>query len=241
MTKQEFIKRVVDEVSEGGAVPIAPNSTRVSAIIDNALRYFWEKDDEAVQHEYIVISSRIINTPLYKAKRQIQLPKCVEAISKVHELGSWINSMDINPDFRKTNYNYHMAVVGDSDSMVYGVVAAYYADFMRNFIVRTVAYEFNPHTSALTIVGRDQFIDLVCEAWVHIEPEAMYEMDRLFRYVCGKCMMSFGRVFGLVETKLIGGYKLDVSGIKEDGKAMIDQVNKELDEQRSSADFMDEF
>ena len=241
MTRDAFIERVIDEVTEGRSMPVSPKRDRVNTIINNAKRYFKEYDDEASQFEYIVISSGVINTDLFRAKRQVQFPSCVIAVTGLQEMGTWYNTANINPDFRKTNFNYHLAAAGDSDTMLYGVVASYYADFLRNFIVRTISYEYNNNTHALTIKGRDNFIDAIASVYTLIPDEGLFEIDRFFRYVVGKCKVSFSNTFGLVDAKLLGGLTLDVKSIKADGQDLIKAVEEEIKGLRDSADFLEEF
>lgn len=243
MTRDAFIERVTNEVSENRAVPISPKKVRLNQIINEAARYFHQNGDEAVEFEYIIIPNSVVNTPLFKSRRQIQLPKCVEAVTGLSETGALLNigSNNINPDYRKTNFNYHLAVGGDSDSMLYGVIASYYSDFIRNFVVRRVSFEYNPHTNMLTIKGRDHFFDLVVQAYVHISEEALFEDERFFRYVVGKAKMSFVNVFGFVEANLIGGLALNVSQMRDEGKEMVDEVKEELKDDRNTVDFFEEF
>lgn len=243
MTRSAFIERIIEEVTEGRAIPIAPKSTRIKKIIDESARYFHQNGDEAVEFEYIIIPNTVTNTPLFKSKRQVKLPKCVEAVTGVQETGTVLGtgSNNINADYRKTNFNYHLSIGGDSDSMLYGVIAAHYTNFMRNFVVRRVQYDFNPHTNMLTIKGRDHFVDLVIKAYVHIPDEALFEDERFFRYVVGKTKISFTRVFGFVDSKLIGGLELDISGMKDDGKIEVKEVKQELIDDRNTVDFWEEF
>ena len=168
MTRDAFIESVIIEVTEGRSIPVSPKKPRLNSIIDTAIKYFKENDDESVEFEYIIIPNSVVSTPLFKAKRQIQLPKCVEAITGLEEMNSLLGSRNINPDYRKTNLNYHLALSGDSDQMLYGVVASYYADFMRNFVIKDVTFEYNSHTHMLTVVGRDHFYDLIAKSYVHI-------------------------------------------------------------------------
>jgi hypothetical protein len=241
MTLDAFVERVIDEITEGKSIPVSPKKDRIKTIIKNATRYFKYYDEECQQFEYIIISSEVTDTELFRAKRVVQLPDCVVSIIGLSETGTWFNSAQVAPDYRKTNFNYHLAAAGDSDAMVYAVVSAYYTDFMRNFIVRTVAFDYNDNTHQLIVKGRNNFVDLVAHAIVGIDSEGMYNSDRFFRYVVGKCKISFGNIFGLVNAKLLGGLDIDIKSIKTDGIDLVKEVKEELDEQRDSADFYEEF
>lgn len=242
MIKQTFINNVINEITEGRSIPISPKIERIDSIIKTALMYFRENADEASSFEYIIVKNDVINTPLFKEKRQIQLPKCVEAIEMVQETGTLLNlNGNINPDYRKTNFNYHLAIAGDSDTMLYGVVASSYNDFMRNFIVRSVAYDYNPHSNMLVIKGRQTFVDLILHAYVHLSDESMFESERFFRYVCGKCRISIANILGLVSTKLISNSELNIEAIREQGNNEIEEVKEEIKDDRNTVDYWVEF
>jgi len=60
MTRDAFIERIVEEVTEGRAIPIAPKKTRINKIIDEAVRYFHQNADEAHEFEYIIIRREVL-------------------------------------------------------------------------------------------------------------------------------------------------------------------------------------
>jgi hypothetical protein len=243
MTKDSFIARVVDEITEGRSIPAAPNTKRIEQIMKEAVRFFHENSDEAVENEYIILDASFVDTPLFKSKRQIQLPSCVEAIEGLSETGSMMNAggNNINADYRKTNFNQFMMTGGDSDAMLYSVVSSYYSDFLRNFVLTRVSYGYSSHTKMLTIKGRDHFRNLVALAAVHISAEALYESTRFFEYVCGKCKISFANIFGFTNAKLIGGVELSLRDIRDDGKEMVKDIKQQLIDDRDTLDYFDEF
>lgn len=244
MTRSAFIQKIIDEITEGGSIPISPKKDRINNIINNSAAWFWQNDDDSHQFEYIVVSKEALKTPLFKEKRIIKMPDCVHAIAGVTEMGfiHGYQFSEISPDFRKTAFNYHLALSGDSDTMLYGVIASYYADFMRNFVVRTVSFDFNNYTHLLTITGRDKVTDLICEAYVNISEEALFENNRFFRYVAGYCRKSIGSVLSIADMKLLGGYGLSGKDIKSDGKDEMEKVEKEIIDQRNNTvDFFEEF
>jgi len=256
-TRAAFIEKVIEEITEGRSMPTAPKKSRIGSIINSALDYFWENDDDVHEFEYIIISSMAFETPLFSAKRQIKLPECVHAVTDLQEIGhqGGYQYGEVDSDYRQTNFNFHLALSGDSDAMLYGVVASWYADFMRNFVVRTVAYEYHEHSNALTIKGRDvrnhnkndisssntTGSDLVASCYVHMCEENVFESNRFFRYVCGKCRISFSRIFSLTDAKLIGGLMLNMSEMKSDGKEEVDEVKEEIEKQKDTIDFFGEF
>lgn len=242
MTRDSFKKIIIDTVTEGRILPTEPNELALKTIIDNALRWFKQNDDESHEFEYIVLSGKNFNTDLFKSRRQIKMPDCVESITLLQEPGSKFSFSGIAGANRgNTHFDRALAISGNSDTMLYAVVANYYQDFIAsNFMLRTVAYEYNPHSKMLTITGRDIGGDLIAGAYVHLCEESIFENDRFHRYVAAKIKMSFSRVFGLVTVKTIGGLPLNLNDYKSEGKEELQKVETEIKEARAG-DFIDFF
>jgi hypothetical protein len=241
VTRNAFINNVITDLTEGLVIPSAPNLKRINNVIDNARRYFYENDDNAVEFEYTVVRSSVFNEPLFKDKRKIIMPECVNAVTEVREFGGQYGFMNINPDFRKTNYNYILALTGSADDMLTAVTNGFYQDHLRNFIIRSVAYEYNPYTKMLTITGRDVPQNLLLETYLHIPEEGLFNMDAFFKYVCGKCKVSISNIYNFADINLIGGNKIQVQNIKDEGNALLTEVQKYIDDQKGSVDFMQDF
>ena len=238
MTKTEFIASVIDEVTEGGQLELAPDATRIGKIMDHASKYFWQNAMDAHQTEWLIIQLNLMNTPLFKERRIIKLPKCVRAIYELKETGSnWMNyNQNVNPDYRKVNFSYmNAALSGNTDAMVTAVVRGMAMDFIRsNFVLETVAFSYNDKTNYLNIEGRTVVRDLVAAAAIDIPEEKLYENNQYFRYVVGLCRKSINRLFSVTELKLLGRAGLNMSEIKADGEAEVTAVRAEIKEANES-------
>jgi hypothetical protein len=243
-TRVAFINEVVDDITEGKTIPVSPNESRINGIIDRALKFFKEKSDDGVEFEYIILKSEAFSTDLFRAKRQVQLPECVESITNVRKLGNVLGggNGEIYKDYRKSNFNAAvLAGGGKSQDMLTAVTQQFYNDFLNNFQLRTVGYEYNSHTHMLTIIGMDPRESMIADAYVHVPDEAFFNMDMFFRYVVGKCKESFASSFSFIKQKTIGGREINVSEIRSDGKEMIKEVKQEIKDQENSVDFWTEY
>ena len=240
MTRDAFIKLVLTTVTKGKRIPTQPNKEQLDAILTNSLRWFKQNDDESHQQEYIVIGQSNFSTPLFKEKRCVQLPKCVESIVKLQDSGALFSFSGISGGFAgSTGFNRAMMIGGNSDNMLYAVTATMYDDFIKsNFILRTTSFGFNPHSKLLNIEGHDPIYDLIASAYVHIDDESIFENDRFHRYVQGMIYQDFEDVFGLNEIKLLGGGRINSSKLGSKGEKMVEKVEKEIIEARSG-DFLE--
>lgn len=238
MTRKEFIERIIDDITEGGIIPASPRIPRISSIIDNALNYFYENDNNSHEYQYLMISKTAFQTRLFKEKRQIELPKEVHAIVRYTTLHKQFRyDYGNNPDFQQTNWNFNLAISGDSTSMITAVGVNSYNAFLEKFIINDIQYEFSSFSHMLTVKGRNSVDDTVAEITVKCPESTMFENERFFRYCTGKCKMSFANTIGFINQKLIGGYAIDINSIKSDGKSIVDEVLKEIAEERVG-DFM---
>jgi len=239
MDRKAFRDMVIDEVTEYGSLPLKPKDGTVDKLIDTCKRYFYQNWSEANEEQYLIISKDMLKTALFKEKRQIKLPSCVRSVYELKETGSHFFYNEINPDFRKTNFNYTAyAVNADSDTMLTAVTYAYYMDFIRQFVTRTVAYNFNDKTGNLFITGRDNvFADLVARGMLDIPEDALFEADLFKRYVVGKLRSSIGRIFNITEFKMIGGNSLKFDDIVTTGKEEVKAVEQQIKDDNDDVAF----
>ncbi len=240
MTRDSFRDIVVNTVTEYGSLPIAPKKDAIDMIINNAKRYFYQKWIYAQEEQYLIIDRNVLNSPLFKEKRQIKLPDTVRSVHQFEECKSSFFYNDINPDFRKTNFNYTAyAVNADSDTMLTAVTYAYYMDFIKNFVLKTVAFDYNPHSHMLFIIGRDQTLanDLGARVTVDIGEEDLFNADLFTRYVIAQCRLSANRAFSIIKMKTLGGGTIDWSEIKGDAKEDLNAIKQEMDDDDSGAAF----
>lgn len=228
MELKEFIERVIDEVSEGGELKLAPDEKRIQRIIDQAKTYFWQNCMDAKQTEWLIIKEDLMKTDLYKERRMIKLPSCVRAIYELREAGSnWLNyNQNVNPDYRKVNFSYfNAALSGNTDAMVTAVSRGMAMDFIRsNFVLETIAFSYNDKSHMLAIEGRSIFRDMIASASIDIPEKSLYEMDLFFRYVVGLCRKSIARLLSVTELKLLGRSGLNVTEIKSDGDEEVKEI-----------------
>lgn len=242
MTRDSFIKQVIDELTEGGAIPASPGIQRINKIIDKSLAYFYEHDDDSHEYQYLVIKQSAFHTPLFKEKRQIAFPSDVHAVMRLRNtrMNNVLNNSTLQGDFRNTNWNIRMAIGGNSEAFLTAIASSFFYQQVEKFCINDVQFDFSSISHMLTIVGVDPKTDLVAYVSVKMSEEAMFEHELFFRYVCGQCKVSISQIFGFTDQKLIAGYKIDHQSIKNEGKELIKDVLQELQDKRT-ADFMDFF
>lgn len=235
MDRATFIANVIDEVSEGGAINLAPKPARIEKIIKQAKDYFYQNNpSEATQTEWLVIKNQLLQTDLYKERRQIKMPECVRAIRELKEGGgNWLNyNNNINPDYRKVNFSYfNAALSGNTDMMISAITHGLAMDFIRsNFTLETISFSYSGISKMLNIEGRTTVKDLIASAAIDIPEEKLMESNQFFRYVVALCRKSIGRLFSITELKLLGRSGFNVNEIMEEGKEELKDIRDEIKE-----------
>jgi len=240
MIRAKFIDNVINEITEGKALPTSPSLNRIGSIIEEALNYFRQNDDYASEMQYIVISNRVFNTELFKQKHKIQLPDCVYAVTDVRKFGGKYLFM-YQPDYVSPLYQNRFGFASNSiDNSLYFITMEYYQDFLSRFNYNAMSYDYSEYTHSLILSGGITE-DFYIQAYVYIPEEAMFEMNRFFKYVCGRARVSFANIFSFVEQNAIGGNKINLRDIKEQGQGEIKEVKEEIAAQRDEADCFSEF
>jgi len=240
-TKTEFLARVIDEITQGKALPLTPNPERLEKILQTAKRKFYDNDDRANQVEYILIKPEMFQTPLFIEKRQVLLPDCVIALSYLKNVGANYYNQNVSPDFQKTNFSYAVAVTGNSYDMLTAVTQGFYADFLRHFVVRDITYEFNPYTHMLTVIGRNPGATAVAEANVAIAEGGLYNIPEFFEWVCAECRINFNRIYTFVDAKQLGSYNLNLADMKAEAKEAKTEVIELWERQTQNNNFFFDF
>lgn len=239
MTKKELIKWLTDELTENGSIPASPNIKRLETIINNSRDYYRELSDLSHEFCYIIIDSTAFNTDLFKAKRQIKMPDAVHAITRIRTLSGNFNDglyTGKDTDFKQTNWNFAMGIAGDSGAMLTAITYNFYTSFLTNFIVKDLIYDFNQNTHMVTVEGQNMKSKVLAECSMNIPEEDLFNDVMFKKYCLGKCKISFANIIAFSDQKLIGGYKINFSEIKTDGKDMVKEVEKYLvDYQMNSA------
>lgn len=239
-TKTQFIDRIKADASESCGIPITVNNERMEILLERARRYFYQNYDGAKQKAYIAIDRKVFEQPRFRETRKIRLPDCIHAVFRCAERGNYLFSGvgsegNPDPDFSPRKYRLGAALLGSSNDLVYSIALTYYNDFVEQFNLHTVSFEFNPLTRDLIIVGRDPKSNLVLSISEYINEDDLYSDDLFYKYMLGQALKTISKPLGVFQFKLIGGTALDLSEIKEDAAGYLEEVKEAFEEQRGDA------
>ena len=80
MTREDFIKNIVDEITISGTLNVTVKTKEIERIIDNEKRNVFRNWRDTVELRYGIIPVTQFRTPEFRKSRTIQFPDCVWGI-----------------------------------------------------------------------------------------------------------------------------------------------------------------
>jgi len=236
-TESQFIEEIKSDASDYCGIPVTVNEARIKQLIRKALRYFYTHYDGAAQEAWLAISKDVFTQKRFLETRKIRLPDCVRAIFAVKEKGQHYlgagGTSNVDPDFSARKYRLGAALLGSSNDLVYSIALTYYNDFVDQFDLKTLSFDFSPLTRDLTIIGRNPRTSVILHVSETIPEQDLYSDDNFYNYVLGLALKTIGRPLSVFEFKLIGGTTVNFGSIVDEGQKLIDDVKEEFEQQKN--------
>jgi hypothetical protein len=208
MTRAELALDIKQEMTLAQALPYSIPDKEIERVIVNAERYFYDNWRHAVEPRYLLIPNELLSSDQYKASRTIRLPDCVQFVYDVKEPKG--NSMfsTIDRDFAENKFIgseiFLTPFIGES--IVYRTVMFSFLDMTRNFIIDTVAYDYNRNTHCINVTGRTP-TKMVVQIAKKIDQEHLYNDEVFQRYVRAKAKVRLGELLTSFDFNLPGGIR----------------------------------
>lgn len=231
MERQEFVNFINKRLSEGCGIPINLSANRINTITDDTKKLFYENYTEVANEEvFMIIPMDVQNTNEFKNnnRRIIVMPKCTRQVYGLTEIGGRGRYTD--DYWRRSIGANQINIYSSPENVVYALAMDSYRDFVESLELTTVAFSWNEHTKNLSVKGRNFQTDLVATCYIDIPEESLFESYNFQQYVLGESELSLAKQNMLVKQKLIGGYEIDWSIIKEAGDTRIEKTTERLDE-----------
>jgi len=232
MTKPELILDIKNELTLAKALPYSIPDAEIDRIITNAVRFFYDNWRHAIEPRYLLIPQELLSNQRYKETRTIRMPDCVQFVYDVKEPKG--NSMfaTIDRDFAENKFIgseiFLTPFIGES--IVYRTVMFSFLDLTKNFMIDTVAYDYNKNTKCINVTGRTP-TKMVVQIGRKIEEEYLYEDEMFQRYVRAKAKVRLGELLTSFDFNLPGGirpnYNTFVTKADAEFQAVLDMMKGE--------------
>jgi hypothetical protein len=240
MTQAELILDIQAELTFAKALPYSLPEQEIKRIITIAEKYFYDNWRHAVQTKYLLVPLDVVNNPLFKKGRGIQLPDCVAFVHNVQEAkgaASLFGTMDLDFADNKFIGSEIFLTPFIGESIMYRTVIFSFLDLVKGFTINTLAYDYNKNSRELTILGRTPRFDIVTTVAKKIAQDDLYEDELFQRYVRAKAKQRLVDLLTTFDYQLPGGVKINFTNIvnKADAelKDVVDQMKGE-----NTPDFM---
>jgi hypothetical protein len=239
MTLDEIVDLCHQDLTIGGLLPtVLPRHEIERLIVKEALGWFYENYQHAVQTSYVYVPRNHMETDEYAKHKTILLPEEVQSVLWVYmmqnrslfSLGVGLSGQQSNLSINQgvTNQpflNSYLTTVGELG--VYKTTIDGFGDMLNQLSKQTVKHDFNFASKRLQVLTSIK-TDLMLEAGVRVNPEDMFEMDKFKRYVIALSKLQLGRLLTRFNMNLPGGAQMNGEAIKTEGQMELDKVREEI-------------
>jgi hypothetical protein len=231
MTKDEFKKNIIDEISVSGSLGIELNEKEIDRIIEIEKRYVYLNWRNTVESRFTVISPIAFRTEEFRTSRSIQMPDCVWGIQEFREIRDGGRLFGINDPDLGTNriFGSDIFLSPFSTDVIASRTMSYSAfDLMRSFTLDHIQFTFNPNSHKIVVNGHDPIAPVLVRCFVGIDDGALYDDPMFYKHVLGKCYIQVHRILKTFESNLLGGINI-ASYFMDLGKEYINEVKEYQD------------
>lgn len=230
MTEAAFISQVRDEITISGSLPDRLPEDEYRRIIRQSTKWFGDNWDNAVESVYAVIpKTQLQNNSKFMQDRRISVPKDIVAITDFREIKGH-NTISVDKDF-----SYDKLIASElllssplGDDLVMRTATSNFYDLTKYFTISEISFEYNQNTNEITVKGRDPKYDLLIVMAAIISPDRLYEDYYFTRYVTCLAKISYARLVGLHDLKLIGGIPVNGDMLRTEGETELEQIKEEM-------------
>ena len=208
MTRAELLIDIKNELTLAKALPYSIPDTEIERVIINAERYFYDNWRHAVEPRYLLIPNELLSNDRFKQSRTIRMPDCIQFVHEVKEPKGTSIFSTIDRDFAENKFIgsevFLTPFIGES--LVYRTVLFSFLDITKNFILDTVAFDYNKNTKCVSITGRTPQ-KMVMQVAKKIDEQYLYEDEIFQRYTRAKAKVRLGELLTSFDFNLPGGIR----------------------------------
>ena len=226
MSELELIADINDEITFSGALPYSLPEKEIRRIIANDSQYFYDNWRYAIESQYLLLPPELFSSPLFKKKRQIILPDCVQFVVDFKEAKGGSIFATIDRDFAEQKFIgseiYLTPFIGES--IMYRTVIFSFLDLTKGMMLDTIAYDYNKNTKQLGVLGRTPATSAVLRVFKKIEPDKLYEDELFQRYVRAHAKVRLAHMLQTFNYTLPGDVTVNYQNITTTAEKEMDAV-----------------
>jgi hypothetical protein len=239
MTLDELTDIVNSDLTVGGLLPcILPTQEIKRLIVKEALPWFYENYQHALQSSYIFVPRANMETDEFANHKTVVLPEEVQNIIWVYmmqnrslfSLGIGLSgqqsNLSINQGVSNQPFlNSYLSTVGELG--VYKTTIDGFGDMLNQLSKQTIKFDYNFASKRLQLLTSVQ-TDLMLECYLRVPAEDVFEMDKFRRYAAALSKLQLGRLLTRFNFNLPGGVTMNGEAIKTEGETELTAVREEV-------------
>ena len=233
----QFIQRIIQELTQSCAlnVPIPPSA--IPPLILQAAQYFWQNDDQAVQHRWYCLPNNQISR--CGPNNIVKLPPQIVAVVGVYKVNDHFNygvMGDFSLERMILNNSVLASGVGGSLNNFFGngtgynltdvMASLYELDIDEEMFDSPLTYDYNEFSNDLVVQGALGHADLILDVFKRIKIQDLYKNYYFFRYCVCLGLRSMATIMGTFEFKLPGGVTLNYSIWRDMANEEMQQIDE---------------
>ena len=243
-----FYETIVDRVTSSNALPFDLPAKAVFQLIQKALKFFWEWNEQCVEERTLFLPySEIKKAKGTKLNRLIQLPNGIEAVFGWHAVDgnfsgdnisqyihyAMLQNLNTGASFT-TEQSTRGAYRENNTSIVNIVTALYEAENWKQLFQRGITANYNKHSQIFSI--RTEINNsMVLDCFVRLAPEYMYQIQLFEDYVTALVEERLGKIMNMFEFKYPGGIQPNFTEISSSGKEEREKIEEYLKDANTGA------
>lgn len=244
-----FIQRIIKEVTQSCALPLAVPADAIPPIILQVAQWFWENDDLSIEERYYCLP----NSEFTKCGTNLlaKLPDQIISVFGVYKLTDSFNygvMGDFSLERMIMNNTNIMSGLGGSINNTFNSGSGYsLTDLTASlFEISTfkamfqspVTYNYNAYSNILVVLGDLGSADLCLQVFKRCKIQDLYKNINFFRYCVCRVKQSLSTIYGTFEFKLPGGISINYSKFNDEASSEIEKIEEWINKQHTPDYFL---
>lgn len=244
-----FIQRIIKELTQSCALPLAVPADAIPPLILQAAQWFWENDDLSIEERYYCLP----NKEFTKCGTNLlaKLPDQIISVFGVYKLTDSFNygvMGDFSLERMILNNTSLLSGMGGSINNTmnsgYGynltdlTASLFEISTFKAMFQSPVTYNYNQYSNILVVLGDLGSADLCLQVFKRCKIQDLYKNYQFFRYCVCLAKRSLSTIYGTFEFKLPGGITINYAKFQDDANTEIDKIEEWVNKQHTPDYFL---
>lgn len=244
-----FIQRIIQDITQSCALPIAIPASAIPPLILQASQYFWENCDQAIEERYFVLPRNQFTK--CGPNLTVKLPEQIISVFGVNKITDSFNygvmgdfsleRMILNSTSIASGIGGAMSNVfnnGNGYNIVDLTASLYEISTFKSVFQSPVTYNYNAYSNELVILGDIGSSDLCLQVFKRCKLQDLYKNYYFFRYCVCLAKKALSTIYGTFEFKLPGNISINYNRFEDAADQEMDKIDEWIASNRTPDYFL---